>query len=173
MKTIGAVAALVSILPFTGCAADAMPSEVLSPSEPSVAELPVELEGTWCSALDDDDCLSFTQLGVESPGAWISIPGGLSATERTTFALCSPVAASDADCAGAIANFYEYFPPGVAFNCQETVDRINLESAGVLQIRGCSPDYTDLHKTEKARLVDVTDHLGDPYEDSPPYYLSE
>lgn len=138
-------------------------------TEPTIPGLPSELQGTWKDSLTGD-CFSFNELAAEFPDVWISGQGSSTAMEPAWFEFCFVPDGGDGHCPGvAVSSAYEYFPPGMAWDCQVAVDRMNAE--GDLAFTTCDPDYTYLHDSTRPRLRNVPNHqMNDAYIDSPPYY---
>lgn len=149
------VTATVTATPSPTCPVAASPAR-------EVPDLPVELQGTWRNALDGE-CFSFAQLKAEYPDLWISSGEDISADHSSSFEVCFVPDPGDGMCPGtADSAIYEYFPAGVAWNCEEVA---------ATDWTGCDPDYTSLHDTSRARLVNPPNHqMNDAYIDSPPYY---
>lgn len=131
------------------------------PELPRVEGLPAELEGTWCSAIDDD-CFSFSQLKVEYP-QMVFVPGDEISMQGPAILEFCFAPDETGTCDMATSGFYMYFLPGVPWNCQDAADALGLPR--------CVPDYTDLHDISQARLLHIPNHqMNDTYDDVPPYY---
>ena len=141
-----------------------VPASAPPVSGPSIDGLPAELEGAWCSSLDAA-CFSFAQLRAQYPDVILASGDEISLEGPAFFEFClTPDTAGTCDLASTA--LYEYFLPGVPWECQDAADAIGLPS--------CDPDYTSLHDISRARLLNVPNHqMNDLYQDVPPFYRED
>lgn len=127
----------------------------------AVEGLPTELQGSWCSALDNE-CFSFEQLKSQYPEMVLTGGGEISTQRSTTFVFCLLIDLGSG-CTMAATAIYEYIPAGLARSCQDNADVYGLTK--------CDPDYTNLHDISRARLLRIPNHQHNEfYVDTPPHY---
>jgi pimeloyl-ACP methyl ester carboxylesterase len=128
---------------------------------PSLAGLPPEYEGEWCTR-SGSDCLSFAELKDEYPEAFVgnAYPAEDGGTGQLVLCLLNDL---DDGCTTAATMYLEYFPPGVGWDCLRAAEEIGLP--------GCEEDFTAAHDTSLPRLVVRPNHQqGDLYWDVEPMY---
>lgn len=125
---------------------------------------PSELAGQWCSRTDEDAaCFSVADLLQEFPGAFAEDVYDSPDTEGAKrIAICLANDLGDG-CSMAATMILEYYPVGVAWNCEEF--------AAANDWPGCDPDYTDAHDPTQPRLAIIPNHQHNPdFVDADPLY---
>ncbi|TFD13137.1 hypothetical protein [Cryobacterium sp. TMT4-10] len=134
--------------------------------EPSVAGLPAELSGEWCTRSKPSDCFSGTQTLKKWPDAFVeSVEQATDAPGATSYGICIKDEGNHS-CSMAATMILQYFPAGVAWDC--TAMLVSVEGQGW---PSCEPDYTSAHDTDLPRLTHMYNHQQDVvYHDVEPMY---
>ncbi len=139
-----------------------------TPAASSIPGLPPALSGKWCTRLAPTSCFSDAETKKNSPEAKVEYQGPAdSVPGATDYTLCTGLDLGNG-CTTASSVYLRYFPPGVAWNCQEA------EVANGFRKPACDPDYTTAHDVSQPRLVRLLNHQQAPtYIDSLPMYRTK
>ncbi|WP_394552881.1 hypothetical protein ACDF64_00740 [Agromyces sp. MMS24-JH15] len=151
----------------TTAVASSAPGSGAPPGSDSTARigLPPVLAGRWCTRVGEDECFDAAEVLAEHPGAFVDesgpdddVPGA------TVYAICLQDEGGRT-CSMAETMILEFFPPGVAWDC----DVVEVQRNGW---PSCEPDTRSAHDVEEGRLVHLFNHQQDTvYHDAYPMYL--